>query len=602
MVRAFGRPVVRTEKVAAKAMIAAAIASGWGCDSAKAHGADASPPAVVDGPRAVDGSPAIDAAVDASQDAPRDARAPVDAAVDAAIDAPIDAAIDVPCVVAGPPRDDGLAPLCTVPIPRPEPSDIIDRAAAVRLGKALFWDVQAGSDGQIACASCHFAAGADSRLRDTMHPGPDGVFEDNGVTGPGQVAVLGNIGSDDRVGSSGMARAIFVGIAGDPASAADLCEPAPSAPFDTFRQVGARNAPTVIGAVFFRETFWDGRANHTFNGFDAFGESANAGGNLVTIDYAALASQAVTPPRSAAEMACAGRPMNGDNSLGAKLLARTPLAYQRVDPTDSVLGALSAWPENGLRCDGAPCTYRALIADAFGAPLAARAEDQFSRLWGQAIQAYEATLIPDDSPFDRFLAGDESALTAEQQLGLDLFTGKADCVACHAGPELSDATHGFARVNGLFNEDGGDQGFHNIGVRPVAFRDEDVEDLGRAGRGPGRVTFSESGSRVDRGAFKTPSLRNVKLTAPYFHNGGKATLTQVVMFYARGGDFRNPSSRVHAITFLPGEVASLVDFLENALTDCRVENQQAPFDHPSLVVANGPTLAAVGAAGTGPCP
>jgi cytochrome c peroxidase len=298
------------------------------------------------------------------------------------------------------------------------------------------------------------------------------------------------------------------------------------------------------------------------------------------------------------EMACAGRAFNGPNSLAAKLLARTPLQFQRVDPTDSVLGSLSNSPGNGLKCGSAPCTYGQLINAAYGVNLGAQAQAQFSRFWGQAVAAYESTLTPNQTPYDRFLAGQSNALTQQQQRGLNRFEGKGNCTKCHAGPDLSDATIKFAASNGLINEDGGDQGFHNIGVRPTA------DDLGRAGTGPRGASWSVSGSRFDRGAFKTPALRNVKLTAPYFHNGGKATLAEVVDFYSRGGDFANPerAKRIKSLSFDADDKAALVDYLTNGLTDCRVEKERAPFDHPSLAIPNGATLPAVGSAGTGTCP
>src|SRR5262245_45353248 len=94
-------------------------------------------------------------------------------------------------------------PLSSVPVPAPFPTDIVDNEAAIRLGKALFWDVQTGGDGQTACASCHFHAGADDRRRNTVHPGPDGVFQ--AVAGPGETWNGVSIGSndDDRIGSQG---------------------------------------------------------------------------------------------------------------------------------------------------------------------------------------------------------------------------------------------------------------------------------------------------------------------------------------------------------------------------------------------------------------
>lgn len=503
-------------------------------------------------------------------------------------------------VLASGSGEGGGRPLSSVPVPQPVGGDIINGPAAVRLGKALFWDEQTGGDGRIACATCHFRAGADTRTLNVLNPGPDGLFASGGVTAAGQPFTPVSIANDDRVGSQGIVGSTFVSVDPNPAVAADQCTPNQTAPFFASRRVTGRNAPTVIGAVFNRDNFWDGRANHAFNGLDPFGNTPNGLGTL-SIANASLASQAVGPPGNDTEMSCTGRPFNGPGSLGAKLLARTPLGQQHVDPTDGVLGPVAA-TGNGLTV-----SYQTMIDAAFSAAVAADALNQFSRIWGQAVQAYEATLIPDQTPYDQFLAGNSSALTSSQQRGLDRFTGKGGCTHCHAGAELTDASVGFAANQGLVNEDGGDQGFHNLGVRPTA------EDLGRGGcpagppcdrSAPGRFPNSVSGSTRDNGAFKTAALRNVKLTAPYFHNGGKATLADVVAFYNRGGDFANPekASRIKPLSLDSGDQAALVDFLTNGLTDCRVENERAPFDHPSLSPPNGAALPAVGAAGHGACP
>ncbi|MCI0572612.1 MAG: hypothetical protein L0Y66_17805 [Myxococcaceae bacterium] len=550
------------------------------------------------------------------------------------------------------PRDDlfrgELGPLSMVPTPQPVLGNIIDKDAAVRLGKAFFWDVQTSSDGQVACASCHFQAGVDKRTLNTIHPGNQ---EFQAVSGPGQDFNGVSITTDDRVGSQGVVFACFQSISSALNNPVDVCLAppqtgcAPDPIQELFRRTGnrsvtGRNSPTMIGAVFNRQNFWDGRANDVFNRVDPFGNTGNSGpgggsgggggssgpggggssgpGSGTGIRNASvssaalefmtdsLASQAVGPPGDSTEMSCFGRPFKKANSIGAKLVPRQPLQFQKVAPTDSVFGSLafprSASPANGLICGSGNevhrCTYQELIRDAFGAAVANNAVEQFSNIWGQAVQAYVATLIPNDTPFDRFLAGDDEALTRDQERGLGTFRGKGQCVHCHAGPELTDASVSFFREKGPINEDGGDQGFHNIGVRPTA------EDLGRAGVGPKGVSFSASGARADRGAFKTVQLRNVGLTAPYFHNGGKATLEQVVDFYSRGGDFRNPElgKRIRNLGLSPDEQREVVEFLRNGLTDCRVKNERAPFDHPSLVVPNGPTLPAVGAAGTGPCP
>lgn len=497
-------------------------------------------------------------------------------------------------------RSVNLAPLSSVPVPQPVGGDIVNQDAAVRLGKALFWDQQTGGDGQIACANCHFRAGVDKRVVNTIHPGPNGIFEV--VPGPGETfggfTFSGPFGPDDVVGSQGIVGSSFISIDPDPANAADICAPLDDGTFFPHRRVTGRNTPPMIGAVFNVDNFWDGRANSIFNGFDPFGDTGNAAfpggfaGGLV--DNGSPASQAVGPPNNDVEMSCAGRTFNGSNSLAEKLLARTPLGLQQVSKADSVLGGdLSAFPANGLIK-----SYQELIDDAFGptSAIATDAVNRFSRIWGQAVQAYVSTLVPDETPLDRFLAGDKTALTRSQRRGLGIFTGKGQCSKCHAGPELTDASHTFLAKKGEINEDGGDQGFHNIGVRPTE------DDLGRAGLGPNGVSFSESGAAADRGAFKTPGLRNVKLTGPYFHNGGKATLEAVVDFYSRGGDFANAekAKRIKILGLDARKQQELVDFLRNGLTDLRVECEQAPFDHPSLDVPNGPALPAVGAAGI--CP
>src|SRR5437867_12612652 len=105
---------------------------------------------------------------------------------------------------------------------------IINNAAAIRLGKALFWDMQAGGDGQIACATCHFHAGADNRTFNTLHPGPDGIFASGGVTAAGQNFTPSNIVNDDRVGSQGIVGSILVSIDPISTNAADICTPDPA--------------------------------------------------------------------------------------------------------------------------------------------------------------------------------------------------------------------------------------------------------------------------------------------------------------------------------------------------------------------------------------
>ncbi len=149
----------------------------------------------------------------------------------------------------------------------------------------------------------------------------------------------------------------------------------------------------------------------------------------------------------------------------------------------------------------------------------------------RAIAAFERTLIVRDTPYDRFRAGDATALTPEQRRGLRLFTGRARCIACHADERFTDDS------------------FHHVG--------RDTGDVGRA------AVFQ--GASLT-GAFKTPGLRNVALTAPYFHDGGIATLAEVVAYYNRGGDrARGQDPLIRPLHLSADEQSDLVAFL-HALT------------------------------------
>ena len=331
--------------------------------------------------------------------------------------------------------------------------------------------------------------------------------------------------------------------------------------------------------------------------------------------------------------------------LGKKLLALQPLAKQVVAYDDSVLGPLSRSsaksPKKGLKK-----SYEALIKDAFkpewwqsniivrinqdtGERTFIRkpkrslktneytlSEYNFSLFFGLAIQAYESTLVSDNTPFDKFL-GNPSIypLTAQQQQGWNLFQTKAACIACHGGSELTLASVSSVAQRGRIarapfpttTKPPEDTGFFRIGVRP----DSDDPGLGGNdgldGNGQGNPlsearlaqlgkfeallgekppTFTpplnSTESVIADGAFKAPGLRNVELTAPYFHNGGQATLEQVIDFYSRGGDFGG----LPVLNLTTEEKQALVAFLK-ALTDERVRYEKAPFDHPQLLVPNG---------------
>lgn len=624
--------------------------------------------------------------------------------------------------------------------------------AAIQLGKALFWDMQVGSDGKTACASCHYRAGADpvtgtgpapkdlfKRNRNQLHPGPDAVFGNNStvintfdpnapadpVTGlpvlkqlmalefPWITTAKANYllnttivnstiplgtqrdfplfqlnpplsrlvidpltgltsdfvtelrDTNDAVGSQGVRLADFMAIVAG--SAVDSGTPIadqifhisstlPNAdPANNVRRVTKRNSPSVINAVFNYTNFWDGRANNHFNGVNPFGpldQSAvvyrdNGGGTpletmKIAIPNSSLASQATGPPLDHTEMSFNGRTFP---ELGRKMLSLVPLGLQHVHPDDSVLGAPLAKAGLGLNTD-----YTTMIKAAFqdnltgnktvnlptiavpgGEPFK-QIEANFSLFWGLAIQLYEATLVSDRTPFDRFQLGNQNALSLNAQKGFSTFDSK--CSVCHTGSELSSAVVGGNNCTPVMlptdcnrvvftnntthklivqdvNLEAGaapagliDAGFFNIGVRPT------TDDIGRGGNAPSGfpLSFTQLAKTAGlpfvtpklpilipnkiNGSFKTPGLRNVELTAPYFHNGDALTLDQVVEFYSRGGNFPgNPelASAMQPIGNMRQDAvrrAEVVEFLM-ALTDERVRNEQAPFDHPELTIMNG---------------
>lgn len=133
----------------------------------------------------------------------------------------------------------------------------------------------------------------------------------------------------------------------------------------------------------------------------------------------------------------------------------------------------------------------------------------------RAIASFERTILSGDSPFDRFLAGDRSALTASEERGLALFESeRLGCTNCHAGFTFSAAIGDDSRFfnTGLYNVDG-------RGAYPAV----------------DRGLVEATGDPAHVGRFKPPTLRNVALTAPYFHDGSAATLDEVLDAYARGG-------------------------------------------------------------------
>ncbi len=151
----------------------------------------------------------------------------------------------------------------------------------------------------------------------------------------------------------------------------------------------------------------------------------------------------------------------------------------------------------------------------------------------KAIASYERTVVSTQSPFDRWRAGDEGAVGPAVKRGFALFQDKARCALCHQGFNFTD------------------NGFHNIGVRPTSAED----DVGR---------FAHRKVKVLKGAFKTPTLRDVALTAPYMHNGTYRTLADVVDHYDRGGDVKdNLDPNMRPLGLDAQEKADLVAFLKS---------------------------------------
>jgi cytochrome c peroxidase len=508
-------------------------------------------------------------------------------------------------------QNPALASLKTVAPPVPTGLDryVLDQTALVVLGKALFWDMQAGSDGRTACASCHFHAGADHRVQNQLS-GPDAVmnqlltaldfpFRKLSNTGNNRSAVVSD--KQQVAGSMGVVANAFVSVeAGNVAEIANsIAVPSPFMPNGIHvRQVTARNSPSVINAVYNVRNFWDGRASDIFTGATPFGDSdtglhalAYRNGKLereaVRIENASLASQAVGPALSSVEMSWAGR---GWPQLGRKLLSLPPLALQKVSLTDSALGARSNPDGNGLRPEW---SYDALIQAAFRPEYYSspdlsegysQTENNFGLFWGLAIHAYESTLVANDSRADQFLEGRTNALTALEQQGLNEFRGGgSQCTNCHNGAELTAAGWSVIQRRGGNITTSTNAGFFRIGVRPI------TDDIGFGGNDDFGVPLFSAAPAGAAGTFKAPGLRNVEFTGPYFHNGSQATLDQVLLFYSRNGDFPgggNLGPGIGNIRLNQGERDSIVAFLK-ALSDDRVRFQKAPFDHPSICVPNG---------------
>jgi cytochrome c peroxidase len=331
----------------------------------------------------------------------------------------------------------------------------------------------------------------------SLGAGPNGIFGD----------------ADDARGSQGVARCDVAGA------------PKPDPIYALNVQVTPRKAPSALDAVFFDELFWDGRATTSF--------VDPVTGTVAIASGGALESQAAGPPLSSVEMSCEGYSWT---AIEAKLAAATPLKLASQVP-GAMAEALSQHP-----------SYPALFEWVYGTPEVTARRILF------AIATYERQLRSDQTPWDRFNAGNSDALTPDQRAGLALFNVKARCAKCHAPPLFTDNK------------------FHNIGAQ--------ASDLD-----PGRSAIS--GDTADLGKMKTPSLRNVGLRAAggllHFGTDSGATLRSVLDVYRQGGTHHEHTDpEILPLNMPDYEFEQLLEFVQNGLTDPRAAAELPPFDRPRL--------------------
>lgn len=174
--------------------------------------------------------------------------------------------------------------------------------------------------------------------------------------------------------------------------------------------------------------------------------------------------------------------------------------------------------------------YKAMFAKAYPG------QDISAATLSKAMASFERTVISNNSPFDRWVKGEAKAMTPQQVEGFKLFTDKAKCSACHSAPNFTD------------------NGFHNVGLPSYGAPEP---DMGR---------YAQKPVKSMKGAFKTPTLRDITNSAPYFHDGAAKTLAEVVDHYNKGGAIKTDlSPNIHELGLNQAEKDSLVAFM-HALT------------------------------------
>ena len=381
------------------------------------------------------------------------------------------------------------AELPAVPVPVENPITEPKRV----LGKVLFWDEQLSSDGSVACGTCHRPGAGGSDPRSGRHPGIDKGTIDDVMGSPGIVAL-------DRTG-----------------------RPRPSALFGTGPQVTPRLSPANFTALWADELFWDGRAGTQFKD--------PLTGKIAIVRGGALENQAIAALLNETEMARAGRSWA---DFAAELTRARPLALATHWPRD-VAAAIARDP-----------TYGALFTAAFGDATITPQRVAF------ALATYQRTLIADQTPWDRYEAGDAAALSGRALHGWRAMQS-FHCTACHTPPLFTN------------NE------FFQIGVRRADF------DRGRE-----NVTHDPE----DAGEMKVPSLRNAALRPRFMHTGEFTSLGAAIRFYIntlalpeRDGI---PGAGLYTFNMSGIDEADLREFIATALTDPRVRDETFPFDRPQL--------------------
>ncbi len=384
------------------------------------------------------------------------------------------------------------------------------------LGKILFWDEQLSSDNTMSCGTCHIPSHAGNDPRQGVSPGFDGVF----------------MNEDDIGGSPGV-------IAQDQNG-----EYLRDVLYELLPQVTPRRSmPNYIGP-YSANLFWDGRAEGDF--------VDPVSGELLSIQgIAATEIQAMVPLMNEIEMAHQGRDWQ---ELFDKLAGAKPLALASEIPQD-MLDAIAQYP-----------SYPELFEQAFGSP-----EISASRI-AMAIANYQRTLIPDQSPWDLWNAGDDNAMTQDQLDGYFAYR-QTTCNDCHTAPFFTSLD------------------FAVDGVRPP------FEDLGR---------MSVTGANPERGAFKMGTLRNAGIRDRFMHTGSLQTLDDVFDFYAHRNGLApfadNLDFRLRNPIIIPPENEALIKtFINEALTDPRAANEEFPFDRPKLhseLAQTNPMIVPGGNAGT----